>query len=69
LVADGTDTHLLLIDLRDQEIDSKRVEKVMEHVSVATSKNWLSRDKVLPFGLRLGSTAMTARGCMEADFM
>lgn len=70
LVSGGTDTHLILIDLRDKGIDGARVERVMEYASMAVNKNTVPRDKspLVPHGLRLGSPAMTTRGCVEADF-
>jgi glycine hydroxymethyltransferase len=70
LVTGGTDTHLLLLDLRKNGIDGARVERILELVNVASNKNTVPGDKsaVIPSGLRMGSPAMTSRGLKEADF-
>jgi glycine hydroxymethyltransferase len=70
LVSGGTDTHLLLLDLRSHGIDGARVERVLELVNIASNKNTVPGDKsaVIPSGLRMGSPAMTSRGLKEADF-
>jgi glycine hydroxymethyltransferase len=69
MVSDGTDTHLILLDLRDR-IDGARVERVLELANIATNKNTVPGDKsaLIPGGLRLGSPAMTTRGLVEKDF-
>ncbi|KAJ3011604.1 hypothetical protein HKX48_006750 [Thoreauomyces humboldtii] len=70
MVSGGTDTHLLLLDLRNKGIDGARVERVLELVNVATNKNTVPGDKsaLIPGGLRIGSPAMTSRGLLESDF-
>lgn len=70
LTTDGTDTHLVLIDLRDKKIDGSRVERVLELVNIAANKNTVPGDKsaLIPGGLRVGSPAMTTRGLVESDF-
>ncbi|KAJ3096157.1 Serine hydroxymethyltransferase, cytosolic [Phlyctochytrium planicorne] len=70
LVADGTDTHLLLLDLRKKKIDGARVERILELANIAANKNTVPGDKsaLIPHGLRMGSPAMTSRGLVEADF-
>lgn len=70
LVTGGTDTHLLMIDLRDKKIDGARVERVLEMANVATNKNTVPGDKsaLIPGGLRVGTPAMTTRGFKEDDF-
>lgn len=70
LVSGGTDTHLLLIDLREKNIDGARVERVLELVNIAANKNTVPGDKsaLVPGGLRVGTPAMTTRGLVEADF-
>ena len=45
LVADGTDTHLLMLDLRKQKMDGARVERILELVNVAANKNTVPGDK------------------------
>ncbi|KAJ2997049.1 glycine hydroxymethyltransferase shm1 [Globomyces sp. JEL0801] len=70
MVSGGTDTHLLLLDLRSKNIDGARAERVLELVNIATNKNTIPSDKsaLVPHGLRLGSPAMTTRGLVESDF-
>ncbi|KAL5604299.1 hypothetical protein BROUX41_002272 [Berkeleyomyces rouxiae] len=70
LVSDGTDNHLVLVDLKPNGIDGSRVERVLELVGVAANKNTVPGDKsaMVPGGLRMGTPAMTTRGFTEADF-
>jgi len=70
LVSNGTDNHLMLVDLRDKEIDGARVEKVLDYASIAVNKNTVPGDKsaLVPGGIRMGSPAMTSRGLLESDF-
>lgn len=64
LVADGTDSHMVLLDLRPQKLDGARVEAVLEAVNIACNKNSIPGDKsaLTPCGLRIGTPAMTSRG-------
>jgi glycine hydroxymethyltransferase len=70
MVSNGTDTHLLLLDLRKKGIDGARVERILELINIAANKNTIPTDKsaLVPFGLRIGSPAMTSRGLKEKDF-
>ncbi|CAH6719345.1 serine hydroxymethyltransferase, mitochondrial [[Candida] jaroonii] len=70
LVSDGTDTHLILIDLRSKKIDGARVEAVLERINIAANKNTVPGDKsaLFPSGLRVGTPAMTTRGFGEEEF-
>jgi len=70
LVADGTDSHMVLLDLRRWSLDGARVEAVLEQINIACNKNSIPGDKsaLTPCGLRIGSPAMTSRGFGEADF-
>ncbi|EGF83359.1 hypothetical protein BATDEDRAFT_15526 [Batrachochytrium dendrobatidis JAM81] len=70
MVSGGTDSHLLLIDLRSKKTDGARVERILELVNIASNKNTIPGDKsaLVPHGLRIGSPAMTTRGLVEADF-
>lgn len=70
IVSGGTDTHLILIDLRNKGITGKEAEALLEHVGVATNKNTIPNDPESPFvtsGLRLGTPAVTTRGMVEED--
>ncbi|AEO68008.1 a040cc72-ded3-4517-baa7-e70261d2e1d3 [Thermothielavioides terrestris] len=70
LVSDGTDSHMVLLDLRPFQLDGARVEAVLEQINIACNKNSVPGDKsaLTPGGLRIGTPAMTSRGFGEADF-
>ena len=70
LVADGTDSHMVLLDLRPQAVDGARVEAVLEQVNIACNKNAIPGDKsaLTPYGIRIGAPAMSSRGMGEEDF-
>lgn len=70
LVSDGTDSHMVLLDLRDKSLDGARVEAVLEQVNIACNKNSIPGDKsaLTPCGIRIGTPAMSTRGFGEKDF-
>ncbi|KAK3385023.1 serine hydroxymethyltransferase [Podospora didyma] len=70
LVSNGTDSHMVLLDLRPTSLDGARVEAVLEQINIACNKNSIPGDKsaLTPCGLRIGTPAMTSRGFGEADF-
>ncbi|KAK6460882.1 serine hydroxymethyltransferase, partial [Scheffersomyces coipomensis] len=70
LVSDGTDTHLILVDLRSKNIDGARVEAVLERANIAANKNTVPGDvsALFPSGLRVGTPAMTTRGFGAEEF-
>ncbi|KAK2628973.1 hypothetical protein QTJ16_002076 [Diplocarpon rosae] len=70
LVSDGTDSHMVLLDLRSQSLDGARVEAVLEQVNIACNKNSIPGDKsaLTPCGIRIGTPAMTSRGFGEDAF-
>lgn len=70
LVSDGTDNHMLLVDLRSVGLDGARVERVCELAGLAVNKNTVPGDKsaLVPSGIRMGTPALTTRGLDEADF-
>ena len=70
LVADGTDSHMVLLDLRPKALDGARVEAVLEQINIACNKNSIPGDKsaLTPCGIRIGAPAMTTRGFGEHDF-
>ncbi|CAL3971837.1 hypothetical protein PZA11_005109 [Diplocarpon coronariae] len=70
LVSDGTDSHMVLLDLRPQALDGARVEAVLEQVNIACNKNSIPGDKsaLTPCGIRIGTPAMTSRGFGEDAF-
>lgn len=70
LVSGGTDNHLLLVDLRPQNITGKDAEKLLDKVGVTVNKNTIPYDPASPFvtsGIRLGTAALTSRGMKEED--
>ena len=70
LVSDGTDSHMVLLDLRPNSLDGARVEAVLEQANIVCNKNSIPGDKsaLTPCGIRLGAPAMTTRGLGEEDF-
>ncbi|KKA30998.1 hypothetical protein TD95_002939 [Thielaviopsis punctulata] len=70
LVSDGTDSHMVLVDLRQFSLDGARVEAVLEQINIACNKNSIPGDKsaLTPCGIRIGTPAMTSRGFGAADF-
>ncbi|WP_066502814.1 serine hydroxymethyltransferase [Abyssisolibacter fermentans] len=72
LVTNGTDNHLILIDLRNKNLTGKEAEKKLEAVKVTTNKNTIPFDPQSPFvtsGLRIGTPAVTTRGLKEDDMV
>jgi glycine hydroxymethyltransferase len=71
LVTDGTDSHLLLVDLTDKNITGKDAEQTMEKASLTCNKNTVPGETKSPFitsGIRLGSPAGTSRGFAKQEF-
>ncbi|KAK6945626.1 Serine hydroxymethyltransferase-like domain [Dillenia turbinata] len=70
LVTGGTDNHLLLWDLRNLGLTGKLFEKVCEMCHITLNKVAIFDDNgtITPGGVRIGTPAMTSRGCLEADF-
>ena len=70
LVSGGTDNHLLLVDVRGQEMTGKTAEHLLDEVGVTCNKNTIPFDPESPFvtsGIRLGTATVTTRGFKEAD--
>ncbi len=72
LVSDGTDTHLMLVDLRDvhPDLTGKRAENWLEQANIIVNKNMIPFDERKPTqtsGLRLGTPALTTRGLQEGE--
>lgn len=70
LVSDGTDSHMVLVSLREKGVDGARVEYVCEKINIALNKNSIPGDKsaLVPGGVRIGAPAMTTRGFGEPEF-
>ncbi|MFE7063665.1 serine hydroxymethyltransferase [Sutcliffiella sp. NPDC057660] len=65
LVSDGTDNHLLLVDVKSMSITGKIAEKVLDEVGITVNKNTIPFDTESPFvtsGIRIGTAAVTSRG-------
>ena len=70
LVAGGTDTHLMLCDLRPKRLTGKIAETALGKAAITTNKNMIPGDPEKPFvtsGLRLGTPALTTRGMGPAE--
>merc|ERR1711970_1045087 len=70
LASDGTDNHLLLWDVRPHGLTGSKVEKVCELASISLNRNAVHGDAsaLSPGGVRIGTPAMTTRGCTEDHF-
>ncbi|XP_017760010.1 PREDICTED: serine hydroxymethyltransferase, cytosolic [Eufriesea mexicana] len=66
---DGTDVHMLLVNLQSMGITGSKAEKILESISIACNKNTVPGDKsaVNCSGIRLGTPALTTRGLVEED--
>ena len=70
IVSNGTDNHLLLIDLRNKNITGKLAETTLDEIGITTNKNAIPFDPESPFitsGIRLGTPALTTRGFKETE--
>lgn len=70
LVSGGTDTHLVLVDLRDTEITGKIAEETLEKAGITVNKNAVPFDPRPPAvasGVRIGTPAVTTRGMKEGE--
>ncbi|WP_440201645.1 serine hydroxymethyltransferase [Alkalibacillus haloalkaliphilus] len=70
LVSDGTDNHLLLLDVRPLSLTGKVAEAALDEVGVTTNKNTIPFDPESPFvtsGVRIGTAAVTTRGFGDAE--
>ena len=71
LVSDGTDNHLMLLDLRGTGVTGKELEHRLDEINITANKNAIPNDPEKPFvtsGVRLGTPAATTRGLKEEDF-
>jgi glycine hydroxymethyltransferase len=71
IVSGGTDTHLMLVDLRPKKATGRAAEKALDRASITTNKNAIPFDTEKPAitsGIRLGSPAGTTRGFGPAEF-
>jgi glycine hydroxymethyltransferase len=71
IVSNGTDNHLVLVDLRCINMTGKEADRLVSTVNITANKNTVPFDPESPFvtsGLRLGTPAMTTRGMGTAEF-
>lgn len=72
IISDGTDNHLMLIDLRSKDITGKLAEETLIKSDITINKNMVPFDDKSPFvtsGMRLGTPAVTTRGMKESDMI
>ena len=70
IVSDGTDNHLMLLNLKGTELTGKELEKRLDDVHITANKNTVPNDPQSPFvtsGLRIGTPAVTSRGFKEGE--
>ncbi|MGE0002590.1 MAG: serine hydroxymethyltransferase [Fimbriimonadaceae bacterium] len=70
IVSGGTDSHLMLVDLRPYGVTGKLAQTVLDGVHITTNRNAIPNDPEKPFvtsGVRLGTPAVTTRGMREAE--
>ncbi len=70
IVSGGTDTHLMLVDLRNKRLTGDIAEEVLDQAGITVNKNSIPNDPEKPFvtsGIRLGTPALTTRGMKEED--
>ena len=70
LVAGGTDTHLMLVDVSVKNLTGKAVEKYLDEIGITVNKNAIPFDQQKPMvtsGIRIGTPAITSRGFGEAE--
>ena len=73
LVANGTDNHLILVDVKAScGISGKKAERLLDEINITANKNAIPFDTEKPFkasGIRIGTPAMTTKGFTEEDFV
>ena len=70
LISGGTDNHLMLVDVRGQNLTGKVAENLLDEVGVTVNKNTIPFDPASPFvtsGIRIGTPALSSRGMKEED--
>ena len=70
IISGGTDNHMMLIDLRNKNINGKEAEEALGKADITVNKNMVPFDDKSPFvtsGIRIGTAAVTTRGLVESD--
>ena len=71
LITNGTDNHLILVDLKNKGISGSKLELICELTDISINKNSVYGDKsaLNPGGVRIGTSALTTRGFTQTDFI
>jgi len=72
IVCNGTQNHIVLVDLRSKDISGKDLERVLGSVNITVNKNSVPNDPASPFitsGIRIGTPAVTTRGFKEKEII
>ena len=72
IVSGGTDTHLMLVDLRPKDLTGKEAERLLGLAGITVNKNTVPDDPQSPFvtsGIRIGTPALTTRGLGKAEMV
>jgi glycine hydroxymethyltransferase len=72
IVSGGTDTHLMLVDLRNRNLTGKALEHALDRAGITVNKNTVPRETQSPFvtsGIRVGTPAVTTRGMREPEML
>ncbi|MEO5753564.1 MAG: serine hydroxymethyltransferase, partial [Chthoniobacterales bacterium] len=72
IVSGGTDNHLMLVDLRQKEVNGKDAQNVLDRAGITVNKNAIPFDTYpifKPGGIRLGTPAVTTRGMKEEEML
>jgi glycine hydroxymethyltransferase len=70
IVSGGTDNHLMLVDLRQNDVSGRKIQRVLEEAGMTANRNSIPDDPRSPFqtsGVRFGSAAVTTRGFGESE--
>ncbi|MBR5145033.1 MAG: serine hydroxymethyltransferase, partial [Clostridia bacterium] len=72
IITGGTDNHLMLVDLTNDDITGKELEHLLDEAHITVNKNGIPFDKESPFvtsGIRIGTPAVTTRGMKEPEMV
>ena len=72
VVSNGTENHIVLVDLRNKNITGKDLEKALGSINITVNKNSVPNDPASPFvtsGIRIGTPAVTTRGFKEKEII
>ena len=70
VISDGTDNHLIVVDMNSKDLSGKEAEVVLENIGISISRSTIPNDPrppMNPSGIRIGTAALTTRGMAEAE--